>query len=101
MTQPQLLDLFDEFAKNARLVIERKNKDYANSDALSNFKMSANIAGVKASVGCLNQIAIKVSRLGVLLNKDGVENEPISDTVLDLFNYSFLLQAILYDEANV
>ena len=98
MNQQELLSEFDSFAEKARAIIEKKNKDYAQSDALSNFKLSAAVSGISTESGCLNQIAIKISRLGVLIHKSTVENEPIDDTVLDLFNYAFLLHAIMEDK---
>ena len=98
MNQSQLLEYFDMFAANARAVLESKNKDYANADALSNFKLSAAVSGIAPEAGCLNQIAIKVSRAGVLINKGQAQNEPLTDTAMDMFNYAFLFAALLKDQ---
>lgn len=96
MTQEQLIQQFDSMVSQAREVMVRKNKDYANSDALSNFKLSGSVVGISTELCCLNQIAIKVSRLGVLFNsKTPPSNESVDDNALDLFVYSFLLRAIL------
>jgi len=76
----------------------KKGNDYANTDRLSNFKLAGAIAGGSAETNCLNMIATKVARLGVLLNSDGVpNNENIEDSILDLANYAVLLGMILED----
>ena len=72
-----------------------KGGDYANTDRLSNFKLAGEITGVGAELNCLNMIATKVARLGVLLNsKEQPNNESIDDTMLDLISYSILLKMI-------
>ena len=76
----------------------KKGNDYANTDRLSNFKLAGAIAGGTAETNCLNMIATKVARLGVLLNSDGKpNNESIEDSILDLANYAVLLGMILED----
>lgn len=76
----------------------KKGNDYANTDRLSNFKLAGSIAGGSAETNCLNLIATKVARLGVLLNSEGVpNNESIEDSILDLANYAVLLNMILED----
>ena len=78
--------------------IVRKGQDYANADVLSNFKTSSAIIGTTPELCCLNMIAIKVARLGVLLrSQNSPNNESIRDSVLDLANYSILLDMILYE----
>ena len=81
-----------------RNTLLNKGDDYANTDRLSNFKLAGGIAGGNAKINCLNLIATKVARLGVLLNsKDAPKNESINDSVLDLANYAILLSMILKD----
>ena len=76
----------------------KKGNDYANTDRLSNFKLAGAIAGGTAETNCLNMIATKVARLGVLLNSDcKPNNESIEDSILDLANYAVLLGMILED----
>ena len=80
----------------------KKGNDYANSDRLSNFKLAGAIAGGTAEVNCLNMIATKVARLGVLLNSTGTpNNESIEDSILDLANYAVLLGMILEDKQDI
>jgi hypothetical protein len=89
MNLTQLLELFDKFATEQKEVIEKKNRDYAiDSDVFHNFKSSANIARIKPEQGCLNQISIKATRLGALMQSGETQNEPIEDTIRDLFNMS-------------
>lgn len=77
----------------------KKSEDYANEDRLSNFKLAGTIAGGSAEINCLNLIATKVARLGVLLNSGKApNNESILDSVLDLANYAVLLNMILIDK---
>ena len=76
----------------------KKGNDYANTDRLSNFKLAGAISGGSAETNCLNMIATKVARLGVLLNSSGQpNNESIEDSILDLANYAVLLGMILED----
>lgn len=102
MNQQQLLDTFDSLVNQARQTMVSKNNDYANADALSNFKLSGATAGISPEQCCLSQIAIKVSRLGVLFGSGkSPSNESVQDNALDLFVYSFLLRAILEDKATM
>ena len=75
-----------------------KQGDYANKDVLSNFKLAGASCGLSAEVQCLSLIATKVARLGVLLQGKEPNHESISDSVLDMANYSILLDMILADK---
>ena len=100
MTKEEQQIFFDEYINKMRDVLLNKGDDYANADRLSNFKMAGLIAGGNAQLNCLNLIATKVARLGVLLNsKDKPKNESISDSIMDLANYALLL-AMIDDEFN-
>ena len=98
MTKQEQEEFFDEYISKMRDVLLNKGDDYANADRLSNFKMAGQIAGGNAQLNCLNLIATKVARLGVLLNSnDEPKNESISDSIMDLANYAMLL-AMINDE---
>lgn len=98
LTQEQT---FDEIIEKMRTIMLCKGDDYANVDRLSNFKLAGAISGNTAEVNCLNLIATKVARLGVLLNStDEPNNESIEDSLIDLANYSLLLAMIRRDNAN-
>lgn len=75
-----------------------KNKDYANEDALSNFRESAEFAGVTPAQSALVLIGTKISRIKNLLRKGGVaNNESLQDSLKDLRVYTMLYEAILAD----
>jgi len=94
-TQEQV---FNNTIETMRGIMFRKGNDYANTDRLSNFKLAGNIAGGSAETNCLNLIATKVARLGVLLNSEGTpNNESVEDSIIDLANYAVLLRMILID----
>lgn len=86
---------FKELVKLMEHTLFKKGDDYANSDRLSNFKLSGAISGTDARQIALDLIAVKVSRLGNLFHSEKVNNESISDSILDLANYSILLHMIV------
>ena len=99
MNREEQLKIFNSFVGQMGDVLVKKGKDYGNEDCLSNFKLAGTIAGLTPELNCLSLIATKVARLGVLLNsKEEPNNESISDSVLDLANYSILLHMILTDK---
>lgn len=96
---------FNVFTLLMKKVITSKSGDYANADVLSNFKLAGGICGLTPQQNCLSLIATKVARLGVLLKTkvEGEEkrnplHESIRDSVLDLANYSLLLDMLITDE---
>lgn len=92
-------EVFNSTVETMRAIMFSKGNDYANIDRLSNFKLAGQIAGGNASKNCLNLIATKVARLGVLLNVDSTpNNESIDDTLIDLANYAILLLMIRMDD---
>ena len=96
MTKEEQLQHFGYFTEKMKSTLFSKGDDYANEDRLSNFKMAGAISGGDAKTNCLNLIATKVARLGVLINSDQEpNNESISDSILDLANYSVLLSMII------
>jgi len=96
MTKKEQIAHFGYITGEMERVLFSKGDDYANTDRLSNFKLAGAITGGNASTNCLNLIATKVARLGVLLNSDKKpNNESIEDSVLDLANYSVLLSMII------
>ena len=92
MTKKEQIAHFGYITGEMEKVLFSKGDDYANTDRLSNFKLAGAITGGNASTNCLNLIATKVARLGVLLNSDKKpNNESIEDSVLDLANYLSLI----------
>jgi hypothetical protein len=87
---------FKDLTERMESILFKKGNDYANTDRLSNFKLAGTIAGGSAELNCLNLIATKVARLGVLLNSGKApNNESISDSIIDLINYGVLLDMIV------
>ena len=96
MTKKEQIAHFGYIMGEMEKVLFSKGDDYANTDRLSNFKLAGAITGGDARTNCLNMIATKVARLGVLINsKEEPNNESIEDSVLDLANYSVLLLMII------
>ena len=95
MTLKEQQTHFKELVKLMEHTLFSKGDDYANSDRLSNFKLSGAISGTNAKQIALDLIAVKVSRLGNLFHSEKVNNESISDSILDLANYSILLHMIV------
>ncbi len=98
MTKQQQEVVFDNMVAEMRKIMLGKGDDYANEDRLSNFKLAGNICGVTPELNCLNLIATKVARLGVLLQGKEPKNESVQDSILDLSNYSVLLNMIIVDK---
>ena len=94
MTKKEQMAHFGYITEQMEKTLFSKGDDYANEDRLSNFKLAGAIAGGDARTNCLNLIATKVARLGVLINTDP-NNESIEDSVLDLANYAVLLSMII------
>lgn len=89
---------FANFTQKQSDLLLKKGNDYASEDRLSNFKVGAAICQLSPAQQCLTLIATKVARLGVLLSSGKVpNNESIRDNVIDLANYSVLLDSILED----
>jgi len=96
MTLKHQLQHFDTLVAKMREVLISKGNDYANDDKLSNFKTAGPNAGLTPEQNCLSLIATKVARLGTLFNSGKLpSNEAISDSVMDLANYSILLHMII------
>jgi hypothetical protein len=94
MKKQEQLAAFDELTNKAFKIMISKGADYANEDALSNFKNAASIVGISPEQQCLSLIAVKVARLGNLFKGVEPNNESIQDSIIDLYNYTALLYMI-------
>ena len=102
MNQVQLLQSIEETYKNGLDLIKKKNPDYADveQDAFKNFRFAA-LVGVGPKRAILVRISDKLARISNLIDRVGsemVKNEKITDTLLDMCNYSAILLAMIQDE---
>ena len=95
MTHEQQSKLLGEFYAEKKNILKLKGEDYANEDVLSNFKSAGANIGISPKLQCLSLIATKVARLGNLLSGKTPNNESISDSILDLSNYTDLLYCLV------
>jgi len=101
MNKDRQIEVFNDIMVKSSAILSSKGEDYATQDVLSNFKLAGNITGISAELNCLNLIATKVARLGVLLNnKNEPNNESIEDSCIDGLNYFILLIMLLKDKEN-
>ena len=99
MTKEVFADKFSKLVYELHETLVKKGNDYSNEDKLSNFKVAGGITGIGPEMNCLNLIATKVARLGVLLNGNRMpSNESIQDSVKDLICYGILLNMILEEK---
>lgn len=100
MTLEKQLEIFDTMTAKRRSILQKKGHDYANEDRLSNFKTAGAIINLSPEMVCLSLIATKVARLGTLISEQKEpNNESIQDSILDLSNYSDLLNCILIEKS--
>jgi len=90
---------FHEIVKEMVELHDKKNRDYAGSEYLSNFLMCEKHMGVPAWVGCIIRLSDKMARIMNLAKTDeiSVGNETITDTLTDLAVYAIIAR-ILYED---
>lgn len=103
MTPEKLFELHEKLSKDALKLMEGKNHDYrgGSGDPFANFRASLTL-GIDPRLGILIRMSDKLARISTFIHKGTlkVKDEGVRDTVLDLINYSVLLQAMI-DEENV
>jgi len=88
-------DFVDELVDQMQDTMSKKGDDYAGKiDRLANFKEAGHLAGITAEQQCLSLVAVKVARLGNLLNGKAPNFESFQDSLMDLTTYTVLLQMI-------
>ena len=97
-------DFKDEIAiffSEAYTLMEKKNADYADDgDPFKNFKMSRKVR-VDPGKAILVRMSDKLSRAGNLLDRPAqVKGEAIKDTLIDIANYSAILNTYLISKHN-
>lgn len=97
MTRDELFQLHKDLCDKARELMQRKNHDYASQDPFDNFYVVEALRITSAEEGILVRMSDKLARLASVLKKGSQVDESVEDTVLDLVNYSVLLQAVRSD----
>lgn len=98
MTREELLKHHEVLCKQARDLMDKKNRDYAGNEGKEPF---ANFTRVEAmgicstEQGFMVRLTDKMSRLSSILasGKTSVTNETFEDTMVDVINYIVLLSA--------
>ena len=92
---------FNEIVKGMVELHDRKNRDYAGNEYLSNFLMCERM-GIPAWKGCLIRLSDKMSRLMNIARTDeiAVGDETVIDTLMDLTVYAIITR-ILYENSKV
>jgi hypothetical protein len=93
---------FHEIVKEMVELHDRKNRDYAGSEYLSNFLMCEKYIGIPAWKGCIIRLSDKMSRLMTIARTDeiAVSDETVTDTLTDLAVYAIITR-ILYENFKV
>lgn len=105
MTREDLLKRHEMLCKEARDLMNLKNRDYAGNEGIEPF---ANFTRVEAmgicstEQGFMTRITDKMSRLSSFLRagKMNVKDESFRDTVVDVINYMVLLESYLSEKSN-
>lgn len=105
MTQQEQLKLISEINEKGIELFKSKGHDYAGVDILKNFKQMHNVLQLlevdmsKVEGVHMFYILLKVQRLCNLLFSNKVaKNESVSDTLIDLRNYTDLLNCTLQEK---
>ena len=90
---------FHEIVKEMTDLHDRKNRDYAGTDYLSNFLMCERM-GIPAWKGSLIRLSDKFSRVINIARTEeiSVSDETVVDTLMDLAVYAILTR-ILYENS--
>lgn len=108
MTKPEYLIFHKEFCDEMIRITQKKNADYsgAGADPFNNFRHIENFVAGSAmdivAIGFLTRMTDKFSRIGSFIANGTlqVKDESVSDTLLDLANYSALFAGYLKEKAD-
>ena len=90
---------FHEIVKEMVELHDRKNRDYAGNDYLSNFLMCEKYMGIPGWKGSIIRLSDKMARVMNIAKNDEVSvgDETITDTLMDLAVYAIITR-ILYED---
>jgi len=105
MTGTEFGQLIATLEREATALSERKRKDYATTDVLSNFKRVASILSVLLRLEIRPEdmaMVHLVHKLDRIYNLRGREpgNEAVRDSILDAINYLRLFTALIFEKEN-
>ena len=97
MTREKFLEEYALTIRTASEIVMAKNADYSKTaDAFANFRLVEQLGIAELPAGILVRMCDKMSRISNLIKQEGkVKNESITDTLIDLANYSLILAVYL------
>lgn len=103
MTRDELLAFHADLCKQARDLMNLKNRDYAGNEGVEPFANFTRVEAMgicKTEAGMLVRLTDKMSRLSSFIHagKMNVQDESFMDTCVDVINYMVLLAAYLKDK---
>ena len=101
MTKDELFQMHEALCEKARELMRKKNEDYSNgADPFANFRMSR-LLHIPEAKGVLLRMQDKMARMVSLIDRGDlkVKDESMSDTIVDLINYSVILHGLLKETA--
>ena len=104
MTRDELIKIHKTLCDHSCVLMQKKSEDYATgSDPFANFKRGEILGFATAEEGLMLRVVDKISRISTFLQKGQltVENESVTDSIMDIINYMVLLQGLLEDKKKV
>ena len=103
MTTKDLLEFHDKLCAECRVVVEKKNFDYAGASGqtpFSNFQASEQLGLCSTETGIVMRMLDKLKRLVTFCNAGQlkVENEGAADACKDIVNYAIILAAYVEEK---
>jgi hypothetical protein len=88
---------YDETLRRMKEIHEAKSHDYSgDEDAFRNFRLCEELGLCPVELGILVRMTDKLSRVTNLMNTEArVNDEKVTDTLIDLANYSIILKCYL------
>lgn len=102
MTREELLKHHEVLCKQARDLMDKKNRDYAGNDGkepFANFTRVESMGICSTEQGFMVRLTDKMSRLSSIIESgtNHVKDESFEDTMVDVINYIVLLSAYRLD----
>lgn len=103
MTREELLKHHEVLCKQARDLMDQKNRDYAGNggkEPFANFTRVEAMGICSTEQGFMVRLTDKMSRLSSIIESgtNHVKNESFEDTMVDVINYIVLLSAYRQDK---